>query len=80
MNFKICKVETIVSHSEPGLPKRFFFLGKWWEVESIEDRWYEGYLDPERSLILYYKVFSEENFFLLRYLPYFKRWQASKIE
>lgn len=80
MKFKICKVETIDSHSYPGQPKRFHFAQKWWDIELIEDRWYEGGLDPERSLILYYKVISEKKSFILRYLPYFQKWQVFNIE
>ncbi len=80
MRFKICKVETISSHSYPGQPKRFFYKNKWWEIDTIEDRWYEGGLDPERALILYYKVESEERFFILRYLPYFQKWQICQVE
>lgn len=79
MNFKICKVETIVSHSYPGEPRRFFFNEKWFEIEAIEDRWYEGGVDPERALILYYRISSEGNTYLLRYLPYFQKWQICQI-
>lgn len=80
MKFKICQVETISSSSYPGQPRKFFFEGKWWEVELIEDRWYEGGLDPERSMVLYYRVISGNCYFILRYLPYFQKWQVMKLE
>jgi hypothetical protein len=48
-------------------------------VDSIEDRWYEGGIDPERAMVLYLQVESGGDRFLLRYLPYFGRWQARKI-
>lgn len=79
MKFKICKVETIDSISYPGQPKRFFYDRRWWKVENIEDRWYEGGLDPKRALVLYYRVSSENKVFILRYLPYFQKWQIYQI-
>lgn len=80
MKFKICKVETISSYSYPGEPKKFYYKGRWWQIEDILDRWYEGGLDPERALILYYKIEAESQFFILRYLPYFQKWQIVQLE
>lgn len=80
MKFKICKVETLSSHSYPGRPAKFFFEGKWHKIDYIDDQWYEGGLDPERALIHYFRVSTEGKFFLLRYLPYFQKWQVLPID
>ena len=76
--FRLCRIETASAHAGPGEPSRFFFQGRWWPVEAIEDRWYEGGIQPETQLILYFRVTSGDASFLLRYLPYFQRWQIRR--
>lgn len=80
MKFKICKVETFSSYSYPARPKRFFYNGRWHNIDYIDDQWYEGGMDPERAIISYYRVSSSGQFFLLRYLPYFQKWQIMPLE
>lgn len=78
--FRLCRVETMAGHAGPGEPRRFNAGGRWWVVESIDDRWYEGGTEPEMEMILYFRVTSEGRQFLLRFLPYFQRWQALAVE
>ena len=74
--FRICRVRSLQSHAGPGEPSALFADGQWRDVDEILDRWYEGAMDPQEQLVLYFKVRSGEAFFLLRYLPHFQRWQA----
>jgi hypothetical protein len=69
-------VEEAAGHAAPGEPRRFLVEGRWLVVDGIEDRWYEGGTDPERSMVLYLRVVSGGDRFLLRYLPHFGRWQV----
>jgi hypothetical protein len=48
-------------------------------VESIDDRWYEGGAEPETEMILYFRATAEGRHFLLRFLPYFQRWQIAAV-
>ena len=73
--FKICRVRARLSHGGPGEPTGFHLGNGWKEVDEILDRWYEGGLDPQEQLILYFKVRCGADYFLLRYLPHFQRWQ-----
>jgi len=74
--FRICRVQSLQSHAGPGEPGGIFLAGGWREVDEILDRWYEGGMDPQEQLVLYFKIRSGEEFFLLRYLSYFERWQV----
>jgi len=74
--FKICQVRSLLSHAGPGEPASLFTAGGWREVDEILDRWYEGGMDPQEQLILYFKVRCAEDSYLLRYLPHFHRWQV----
>ena len=74
-SFRICRVRARLSHGGPGEPTGFFTGAAWKEVDEIVDRWYEGGLDPQEQLILYFKVRYGGDTFLLRYLPHFQRWQ-----
>ncbi len=78
--FRLCRVETAAGHAGPGEPRRFLLQGRWLPVDAIEDRWYEGGVAPERELVLYYRVVSGKGAFLLRFLPYFQRWQVLKVD
>ncbi|HPR64921.1 MAG TPA: hypothetical protein PK014_11935 [Thermoanaerobaculia bacterium] len=75
-SFTLIQVETHDSAVSPGEPRRFHFDSRWWTVSRILDRWYEGSIDPERPYLLYVKVEAGGETFLLRYLPYFQRWQG----
>lgn len=75
--FRLCRVEAATGHAGPGEPRRFQWEGRWREVELIDDRWYEGGVEPEAELVLYFRVTSEEGRFILRFLPYFRRWQVA---
>ena len=74
-DFKICQVRARLSHEGPGEPTDLRVEETWMEVDEILDRWYEGGLDPQEQLILYFKVRCGADLFLLRYLPHFQRWQ-----
>jgi hypothetical protein len=53
----------------------FMYAGRRWDVAEIQDRWYEGGLDPGRPEIHYFKVkTSEGRVFILRYLSLFDAW------
>lgn len=77
--FRLGRVETVAGHAGPGEPRRFHAEGRWWTVESIDDRWYEGGAEPETEMILYFRATAEGRHFLLRFLPYFQRWQIAAV-
>ena len=74
--FRICQVRSLQSHGGPGEPAALRAAGGWREVDEILDRWYEGGMDPQEQMILYFKVRCGEESRLLRYLPHFHRWQV----
>ncbi len=77
--FRICRVRSRESHAGPGEPGTIFLEDRWRDVDEILDRWYEGGMDPQEQFVLYFKIRTGEDYYLLRYLPYFQRWQVLEM-
>jgi hypothetical protein len=75
MNYEPIQVECYSGYRTNERPVAFFYAGRRWDVAEIQDRWYEGGLDPGRPEIHYFKVkTSEGRVFILRYLSLFDAW------
>lgn len=75
MPYEQIPVECYSGYKANERPAAFTFQERRWEVAEIVDRWYEGGIEPERSVANYFKVRTTEgNVFLLRYLPLSDAW------
>jgi hypothetical protein len=56
-------------------PLAFSWRGRDYLIQSIVDRWVEGYVDPQRVPLRYFKVLtSAGESFILRYNELFGAW------
>jgi hypothetical protein len=75
MVFERIEVETRDEYRGAQEPIRFTWRGQRFKVDSILDRWYEGYQDAGRVPLRYYRVRTESGeVFLLRYHELFDAW------
>lgn len=62
------QVECYSGYKVDESPVVFTALGRRWEVSEIVDRWYEGGIKPDKPVVDYFKVKTEDgNVFILRY-------------
>ena len=54
--FEVIKVETYFGHKADSYPRSFQFQNKTWDIEEIEDRWYEGSVQAGGPVMNYFKV------------------------
>lgn len=67
-HFEPIEVECHSGYKVNERPAAFTFLGRRWEVSEIVDRWYEGGMNPDKPVIDYFKVKTNEgSIFILRY-------------
>jgi hypothetical protein len=68
-------VSTRDEYREAQEPYRFEWRQKRFEIAHILDRWYEGYLDPTRMPLRYFKVeTSDGGQYILRFHELFRVW------
>ncbi len=68
MLFEVIKVKTKSSYKAAEYPMSFVYQGHQYEIDEVVDRWFEGGLDPRRTIMTYFKVHTtDERIFLLRY-------------
>ncbi len=62
------QVEAYSGYKANERPVAFIFQDRRWEISEIQDRWYEGGMDPEAPVIDYFKVKTADgSVFILRY-------------
>jgi hypothetical protein len=54
------QVESEVVGETNETPRRFFWEGRWIEVELVDDRWYQGSGNPEWPMADYFKVIGSD--------------------
>ena len=75
MELERIEVQTRDEYREAQEPTHFQWRGRNFGVARILDRWYEGFADPTRLPLRYFKVeTSDGEMFLLRYHEFFKAW------
>jgi lipocalin len=50
------EVEAYAGYKGEESPRRFRLRGQWYEVAAIEDRWYQGSVDPQAPVSDYFRV------------------------
>jgi hypothetical protein len=77
MDFEGITVFTRDEYREAQEPYGFEWRCKRFEIARILDRWYEGYLDPKRMPLRYFKVrTSNGEEYLLRFHELFRAWSV----
>lgn len=75
MELERIEVQTRDEYRGAQDPTRFRWRGRDFRVARVLDRWYEGFVDPTRLPLRYFKVeTSEGRTFLLRYHELFTAW------
>jgi hypothetical protein len=75
MKFELITVSTRDEYREAQEPSSFEWRQRRFEIAHILDRWYEGYLDPTRMPLRYFKVESRDGgHYILRYHELFQAW------
>lgn len=75
MQFDLITVWTRDEYRDAQEPLGFEWRGKRFEIVRIVDRWYEGYLDPTRMPLRYFRVESIEGcLYVLRFHELFRAW------
>ncbi|SFM49242.1 hypothetical protein [Thermodesulforhabdus norvegica] len=73
--FEAVEVETLDFYTGQQEPRRFYWKNRWWTIDDVIDRWYEGYADETRVPMRYFRVRTlEGGVFILRYNQLFDRW------
>lgn len=75
MEYERIQVKCLSGYKVNEYPLSFAFQGHCWEVVKILDRWYEGGREPERPVMDYYKVRTQEGkVFILIYAGHLDEW------
>lgn len=75
VRFEPIKVETLDFYRGQQEPRRFYWRDRWWTIDDVIDRWYEGYVEETKVPMRYFKVRTEEgSVFILRYNQLFDGW------
>ena len=75
MEFEEITVRTRDEYREAQEPLSFEWRQERFEIVHILDRWYEGFLDPTRMPLRYFKVeTSDGGRYLLRFHGFFRAW------
>jgi hypothetical protein len=62
-------------YREAQEPRAFTWRGEDYEITEILDRWYEGYVDPQRMPLRYFRVeIKGGERFIIRYHELFRAW------
>ncbi len=73
--FEDIEVESYSGYKAEESPRAFVHLGKRYEVQEVQDRWYEGGTDPRALRQNYFRVKTKEGeTFLLRHTPRYQSW------
>ena len=74
--FKPATVECYSGYKVNERPVAFFYQDRRWEISEILDRWYEGGIEPERTIVDYFKVKADGEVFILRYAAETDTWSV----
>jgi len=73
--FESALVECYSGYKVNERPVAFTFQGRRWEISEIQDRWYEGGMNPGEPIINYFKVKADDgNVFILQYTAASDAW------
>jgi predicted homoserine dehydrogenase-like protein len=63
------QVECYSGYKVNEYPIAFTFQGRRWDISEVVDRWYEGGISPDKSVVDYFKVKTNDgSVFILRYV------------
>ncbi len=75
MKYQKIQVECRSGYKANECPVAFVFEGDRLEVSETVDRWYEGGIDPEKPVMDYFKIKTDDGrTFILMYAAHLDQW------